>query len=69
MFSVLSGSIDVKSGNAGVRQYVTLERPIGTSKPPQVDRKFLVFASIYDFMNIRRTFRFIVNLYELVVVR
>ena len=44
MFSVFSGSIDVKSGNSGVRQYVTLERPIGTSKPPQVDRKLLVFA-------------------------
>jgi hypothetical protein len=43
---VFSGSIDMKSGNGGVRQYVALERPIGTSKPVQVDRKFLGVAYI-----------------------
>lgn len=34
----------MKSGvsGGGVRQYVTVERPIGTSKPAQIDRKFVV---------------------------
>ena len=36
-----SGSFDMKSGSGGVRQYVTVERPIGTSKPVHVDRKFV----------------------------
>ena len=34
----------MKSGGGGVRQYVTVERPIGTSKPAQIDRKFLVIS-------------------------
>ncbi|CAB4020956.1 Hypothetical predicted protein [Paramuricea clavata] len=36
--NLISGSFDMKSGSGGVRQYVTVERPIGTSKPVHVDR-------------------------------
>ena len=47
-----SGSIDLKSGNGGVRQYVTLERPIGTSKPVQLDRKLLVKSCLFKLVYI-----------------
>ncbi|XP_028393962.1 uncharacterized protein LOC114518209 isoform X2 [Dendronephthya gigantea] len=36
--NLISGAIDVKSGTGGVRQYVTVERPIGSSKPVQNNR-------------------------------
>ena len=40
----------MKSGGGGIRQYVTVERPIGTNKPAQIDRKLVYSESVYSLM-------------------
>jgi hypothetical protein len=78
-----SGSFDMKSGSGGVRQYVTVERPIGTSKPVHVDRKFvaksylltssfplqMLWCDLYCWLyeSPKRPFSFTLDLCELMV--
>lgn len=42
----------MKSAGGGIRQYVTVERPIGTNKPAQIDRKLVCSESVLSALKI-----------------